>query len=222
MVGWSARQGADLDQVVGEDAVPGPCPGDVDAVEVAAVPSVVAFQVADAAFAAGSPFHGAPKCRSMFGGLAGLAGSALAGDHDGAHAYLVQVVVDLLLAVAAVGGDGAGYSLGAVADSLDRRGQARRVGRVARLDVVVEHDAVLVVHDLALVAELHRFAEPALGDRTGVRIVQADPPRRAVRGGASDALAGLPGDPPGRGQQFGQVVDRPGQSSAAPPGRRVV
>jgi len=33
------------------------------------------------------------------------------------------------------------------------------------LDVVVEYDAVLVVSQLGLVAELDRLAQPALGDR---------------------------------------------------------
>jgi hypothetical protein len=47
---------------------------------------------------------------------------------------------------------------------------------------VVEHDAVVVVHDLGLVAELDRLAEPALGDRASVTVVQADPPAGPVQG----------------------------------------
>ena len=35
-------------------------------------------------------------------------------------------------------------------------------------DGVVEHDAVVVVHNLGLVAELDRLAEAALGDRPDV------------------------------------------------------
>jgi hypothetical protein len=62
---------------------------------------------------------------------------------------------------------------------------------------VVEHDAVVVVHDLAydlgLVAELDRFAEPILGDRAGVGIVQADPPGRAVGRRPGQPLPGLRG-----------------------------
>jgi hypothetical protein len=41
-------------------------------------------------------------------GLSGLARFALPGDDDGPDAQLVEVVIDFLLAVAAVGGDGAG------------------------------------------------------------------------------------------------------------------
>jgi hypothetical protein len=75
---------------------------------------------------------------------------------------------------------------------------------------VVEHDAVVVVGDLALVAELDRLAEAALGDRPGVAVVQADPPAGAVGGDAGEPLPGLRGDPAGRLQQPGQVIDRAG------------
>jgi hypothetical protein len=87
----------------------------------------------------------------------------------------VQGIVDAVLAVAAVGGDRAGRVAGAVDDSLDCWGQPWRIGWVAGLDGVVEHDAVVVVDDLGLVAELDRLAQPALGDRPGIRVVQADP-----------------------------------------------
>jgi hypothetical protein len=43
---------------------------------------------------------------------------------------------------------------------------------------MVDDDAVVVLGDLGFVAELDRLAEPALGDRPGVRLVQADPPGR--------------------------------------------
>jgi hypothetical protein len=55
-------------------------------------------------------------------------------------------------------------------------GQQRRVGWVADHDGVVEHDPVGVVDDLGLVAELDRPAQPALADRPGVGVVQADQP----------------------------------------------
>jgi hypothetical protein len=45
---------------------------------------------------------------SVLLGLSGLARFALPGDDDGPDAQLVEVVIDFLLAVAAVGGDGAG------------------------------------------------------------------------------------------------------------------
>ncbi len=52
---------------------------------------------------------------------------------------------------------GSWLAAGALDDPFDRRGELRRVGRVALLQVVVEHDAVLVVDDLSLVAELDRL-----------------------------------------------------------------
>jgi hypothetical protein len=61
-------------------------------------------------------------------------------------------------------------------------GLSRGVGWVAGLDVVVQHDPVVVVADLGLVIELDWFIEPAFGDRAGVRVVQTDPAGRAVRG----------------------------------------
>jgi hypothetical protein len=71
----------------------------------------------------------------------------------------VQGVVDGLLPVAAVGGDGPGTPAGAFDDPLDRGGELGAVGRVALLQDVVEDDSVVVVGDLALVAELDRLAE---------------------------------------------------------------
>lgn len=77
-------------------------------------------------------------------------------------------------------------------------------------------DAVLVVQDLRLVAELHRLAESSLGDRPGVPFVQADPSGRPGRGDAGDPLPALRGDLTGRLQQRGQVVDGRPQPAAAP------
>src|SRR4029453_6830365 len=105
-----------------------------------------------------------------------LAGSAFSGDDDGAHAEVVQGVIDVLLAVAAVGGHGPRRAAGPGADAACRWGRAGGVGRVAVLDIVVEDDAVLVVDQLGFVAELHRFAEAAFRDRAGVRVGQAAPP----------------------------------------------
>ncbi len=73
-----------------------------------------------------------------------------------------------------------------------------------------------------LVPELDRFAQAALGDRTRIGIVQADPPGRAIGGVAVHPLAGLRDDLARRGQQFGQVVDRAHQPAPAPPRRRIV
>ena len=71
---------------------------------------------------------------------------------------------------------------------------------------MVEDDAVVVVDQLSLVAELDRFPEPALSDRPGVGIVQADLPRCTVWDLAGEPFSGLLGgcqivcvsDPEGR------------------------
>ena len=94
----------------------------------------------------------------MFFGLSGLAGSALAGDHHVPHTQVVEGVVDLLFPVSAVGGDRAGWPAGAPGDPFNGGCELGRVGRVALLDGVVENDAVVVVDQLGLVAELDGFA----------------------------------------------------------------
>jgi hypothetical protein len=190
-------------------------------VDAAAVPAVAAFQGADAAFAAGAPFHVSAERSSVFVSLAGFAGSALVWDDDVLDTEVVQVVLDTLLAVATVGGHDARLPLGALDHSFHCRGEPGWVGGVAGLDVVVEDDAVVVVDDLGFVAELDRFAEPSLGDRAGVGVVQADSSSRPVWGGAGQPLTGLPGDPLGRFQQFGKVVDCPRQAATPPASLRI-
>jgi hypothetical protein len=76
----SAGQGADLDQVVGEDSVSGPDPGSFGGVDHGAVPSIAAFEGADPSFAAGTPFHVSSERSLSFLGLPGFAGSALCGE----------------------------------------------------------------------------------------------------------------------------------------------
>jgi hypothetical protein len=75
--------------------------------------AVAAFEGADPAFASGAPFDGAPKGWSVFLGLSRLGWCAFAGDDDVADAEVVQGVVDILLAVAAVGGDDSRRAAGA-------------------------------------------------------------------------------------------------------------
>jgi hypothetical protein len=133
-------------------------------------------------------FQGSAERRSVFGGPAGRAGSALAGDDYVPNPEVVQGVLDAGLAVAAVGGHDPRPAPGAADDPLNCGGQSWRVGRVAGPDGVVEHDAVVVVDDLRLVAELHRLAEAALGDRAGIGVVQADQPPRPVRSDPGQAL----------------------------------
>src|SRR4051794_31941259 len=194
----SAGQGGDLDQVVGQDGLSGPDASTVEAVETGAVPAVAAFEAADPALAAGAPLDGSAERRSVLGGLAGLTGSALAGGDDGADSEVVQVVLDAGLAVAAVGGHGARAAAGAGDHPRHSGCQLRGVGRIALIEGVVQDHAVVVVEHLALVAELDRPPEPALGDRASGRVVQADPPGRAVGRDPGQALAGFRGGPPGR------------------------
>jgi hypothetical protein len=73
---------------------PGSC--SFGGVDPAAVPSVAAFQAADPALTAGSPFQVSAKRSSVFFCLSGLGGSAFAGDDDVADAEVVQGVVDAL------------------------------------------------------------------------------------------------------------------------------
>jgi hypothetical protein len=113
--------------------------------------------VADAAFAAGSPFHLPPERSLSFLGLSGLAGSAPARNDDVSDTEIVQVILDAGLAVAAVGGHRSRLPSGAADDSFDSGFQPRSIDRVARLHVVVEDDAVIVVDQLSLVTELDRF-----------------------------------------------------------------
>src|SRR5215475_15682715 len=77
--GGSAGQCGDLRQVVGQDPVSGPGPGAFGAVQAGPVPPVPAFEGADPAFAAGPPLDGTAERWPALGGLAGLAGFALAG-----------------------------------------------------------------------------------------------------------------------------------------------
>src|SRR3712207_5278393 len=86
-------------------------------------------------------------------------------DDDGAYSEVVQGIVDAFLAVAAVSGDGARPAAGALDDPLDGGGQLWGVGWVALVHAVVQDDTVVVVDDLALVAEFDRLAQASLGDR---------------------------------------------------------
>src|SRR3954463_14315317 len=185
----SVGQDPDLDQVVGQDRLPGPDACSVQAIEAGAVPAVAALEAADPAFAAGAPLDRLAEGRSVFGGLSGPAGAALARDDHGSDTQLVQVVFDAGLAVAAVGGDGARAATGAGDDPCDGGSQLRCVRRIAPVDGVVEHHTVGVVHHLGLVAELDGTTQPSLGDRPGVGIVQADPAGRAVGSDPGQALA---------------------------------
>jgi hypothetical protein len=58
-----------------------------------------------------------------------------------------------------------------LADALNGGDEHWSVRWIADEDGVVEHDAVLVVHDLGLVTELDRPVESTLADRAGVGVV---------------------------------------------------
>ena len=213
----SCCEGADLDQVVGEDAVSAPGSGSVDAGEFGAVPAVASFDVVDPSFGSGAPFDLVAEGSSVFELAARGAGFARAWDRDAAHTELVQVAFDRCLAVAAVGGDRAWRAPGAAGDPFDRRGQLRGVGRVPDLDVVVEDDAVGVVDDLGFVAELDRLAEASFADRAGIDIVQADQPAGRFGHHPGQAATGLRDDAFGASHDGVQVVDRPAQPAFALP-----
>src|SRR5687768_11841473 len=87
-------EGCDLGEVVGEDAVAAPDPGTGESVEAGAVQVVTVFEVADAAFAAGSPFDQFAEGWSLFVSASAGAGGALAGDGDVFDAQVVEVFLD--------------------------------------------------------------------------------------------------------------------------------
>ena len=65
-----AGQGADLDQVVGEDPVPAPDGGTFFTVQVGAVPPVGVLEIADPALGTGAPLDEFAEARAVLGGLA--------------------------------------------------------------------------------------------------------------------------------------------------------
>src|SRR5262245_18393811 len=106
--GWlSGGQGADFDQVVGQDAVSAPGGDAVESVNVAACPAESVLDAADASFAAGAPLDQSPQGACVFLSLAGGGWFAIAWYRDGCHPKVVQGLVDVGFDVAAVGGGGA-------------------------------------------------------------------------------------------------------------------
>ena len=100
----SSCEGADFDQVEGEDAVSAPGSGSVDAGEFGAAPAVASFEVVDPSFGSGAPFHLVAEGSSVFELSARGTGFTRSWDRDATHSELVQVVFDRRLAVTAVGG----------------------------------------------------------------------------------------------------------------------
>src|SRR3954449_13150333 len=88
---WRSRgEGTDLDEVVGQDAVPGSDSGAVGAIDTGAIPAVASLEGADAAFTSSAPLDCSSERAPVFLGLPGRGGFAVAGDHDRAHAEVVQ------------------------------------------------------------------------------------------------------------------------------------
>ena len=148
----SVDEAADLDEVVVEHAVAAPGSGAVDAVDTCSVETEVAFRAADPSFASGSPADHLAERPPILDLLSGFGWFASGRQHNMANTLAAQVVLDALLAVTAIGGDRSRRCAGALLDPSDRGSELRCVGRVALLQVVIEHDAVLVVDDLRLVA----------------------------------------------------------------------
>lgn len=179
------------------------------------------FEVTDAAFGPGAQFDVAAEGLSVFTGEAFLRWFALAGDHPLVDTEVDELLVDLGFTVATVGCDSSRCTTSPLFDPLDRRGQLRRIRRIALLHSVIQDDAVIVVHHLGLVPEFDRFAEPSLRDRAGIAVVRAEPPCRPIGSDPGDALPGLRNDLVGRVEQFGQIVDRSGRPAPPPTGYRV-
>ena len=92
-------------------------------------------------------------------------------------------------------------------DPLDGRAQQVGVGGVADVHGVIDDQAVGVVDDLGLVAELDRLAETSLADRSGVGFVQRHEPGRPGGLLAVDSAAGLVDDPLGALDQHSKVLE---------------
>src|SRR3954462_2821283 len=101
----SCDEPADLDEVVGEDAVPAPGSGAGEAVHAGAVQPEVAFRAADRSFAAGSPADHRGERPPVLDLAAGGAGSALPWQDDVADPGGAQGGLDVGFAIAAVRGD---------------------------------------------------------------------------------------------------------------------
>ena len=120
--------------------------------------------------------------------LAGGAGSAFARDDDSADTQRAEALFHGGLPVPTVRGDGVWCATGPGCDPPDGRGQLCCIGRVSDMELVIDDDAVVVVDDLPLVAELDGFTEAALGDRARIAVMQTDHPGGSVRGDPGDPL----------------------------------
>lgn len=79
---------------------------------------------------------------------------------------------------------------------------------------MIQHEAVGVVDDLRLVAELDRPPQASLADREGVRIVQGRHPVGAVLDLAGQAVPGLSDDLFGQTSDPVDLFERPAHPAA--------
>jgi hypothetical protein len=82
-------EAADLDRVVGEDAVSTPDLRTCASIQPRPVPAVAALEVADSAFGSGSPLDQAAEASSMFDLASRRRRLGLAGNGHGAHAVRI-------------------------------------------------------------------------------------------------------------------------------------
>jgi hypothetical protein len=101
-VSVSCYEGADLDEVVSEDAVSAPGSGPGEGGQFCAVPAVVSFEMVDSAFASGSPFDLVPERFSVFELTAGSTGFGRAGNRYRADSQVVQIGFHRGVAVAPI------------------------------------------------------------------------------------------------------------------------
>ena len=170
---------------MGQDPLSDPGAGSVDAVDAGSVHAVAAFEGGDAAFGAGAPLDQPPERGLPFDLTPGGGGFGLAGDRDLGDAQAGELVVGAVVSVTAVGDNGPGDLADPTDGEPDGRDEQVGVGRVAAVDVVVEHEPVGLVRDLGLVAELDGLAEPSLDDPPRVGVVERD--SRLAPGGMASA-----------------------------------
>ena len=102
-------------------------------------------------------------------------------------------------------------------DAVHRGHELRAVGGGAKLDAVVEDDALVVVGDLGLVTELDRAVNTPLADRPRIAIMQADQPGGTLRGLPGQPGPGLRHDRAGPLDRDRQLRQRPPQTPPHPP-----
>src|SRR4051812_36729062 len=184
----------------------------------------------DAALAAGAPLDRLAERRSVFEGLSGLVGAALARDDDGPDGEFVQFMIDAGLAVTAVGGDRA-RALAGARDDPGHGGASCGASGGAQGQGVVQDHAGGGVENLADQqlgpsggGANGTRAAPAIGRGTGTFSSSADRNLAAPLTG-SDRPGGVPCVLRSAAASFSRWCSSPAASSPRrarrrPPGRR--